>query len=324
MDDVSILVLESAFKPVLFLSPIYSNSASSSSPTMRATLPTALLSLIFLLLPSVISDPLSVPFDDCFDETDSESQKFQVNTVYAQVLKNDQWGNYLNLTVFGTSPKDILGHTNSSTSLCECKFIYPNQQAQYLFQATLFTSTSILTLSAWSNSSYLCQNMRPPSPLPSLVTNDTSYCPITAGPFAFTSTVPWGMNRELTTLITRLRAVDPFSKELLCVDVQTTPLAPRPNSPYGKAEIIFWSTVALAISYWVIVGLARIASAWNRGITRPGRGVWARAQSAGYILASAISGERLATSPALMRFCELPVSRASWNPISYCFQVLHQ
>jgi len=99
---------------------------------MRATLPTTLLSLILLLLPSVISDPLSVPFDDCFDETDSESQKFQVNTVYAQVLKNDQWGNYLNLTVFGTSPKDILGHTNSSTSLCECK-VYLSELASSIF-----------------------------------------------------------------------------------------------------------------------------------------------------------------------------------------------
>ncbi|KAE9384525.1 hypothetical protein BT96DRAFT_1097807 [Gymnopus androsaceus JB14] len=39
------------------------------------------------------------------------------------------------------------------------------------------------------------------------------------------------------------------------------------------------------------------------GLTRPDRDPWARAQSAGYILASAISGERLATSPALLRFC---------------------
>ncbi|KAF8961094.1 hypothetical protein BDZ97DRAFT_1940150 [Flammula alnicola] len=259
---------------------------------MRASLPSTLLSLIILLLPSTFADPASIPFQDCFDETQGVDQKFNVSTVYAQVLHNEEWGRYLNLTVLGTSPKDIVGMDNTSSSL-----------------STLFTTSSVLTLDAWSNSSYLCQNMRPPSPLPALNSSDSTYCPITAGPFTFSSTVPWGRNRELTTLITQLRAVDPFGKELVCLDMFTTPLSPRPHSPYGKARIIFWSTVALAIGYWVVVGIARIASAWNRGITRPGHGIWSRAQSAGYILASAISGERLATGPALMRFVSTPSMR---------------
>lgn len=161
----------------------------------------------------------------------------------------------------------------------------------------------MLTLSAWSNNSYLCQILRPPSPLPPVNPLDHTFCPVAAGPFAFSSTIPWGKNRELTTLITRLRAVDPFGKELVCLDVSTTPLDPQPNSPYGKAIIIFWSTVALTAAYWVVIGIARIASAWGRGITRPGRGIWSRAQSAGFILASATSGEHLATNPALMHFC---------------------
>ncbi|KAF8806230.1 hypothetical protein BYT27DRAFT_7141837 [Phlegmacium glaucopus] len=249
---------------------------------MRTLLPLSLLSLLAV----VLADPASIPFQDCFDEPDSISQKFNVNTVYAQVLQNADLGNYLNLTVLGTSPQDILGRVNTSTSL-----------------ATLFTSTSVLTLSAWSNSSYLCQSLRPPSPLPPVDPLDHTFCPLTAGPFAFSSTIPWGKNRELTTLITRLRAVDSFGKELVCIDVFTTPLDPQPNSPYGKADIIFWSTVVLTVAYWVVIGIARIASAWGRGITRPGRGIWSRAQSAGFILASAVSGERLATSPALMRFC---------------------
>lgn len=171
-------------------------------------------------------------------------------------------------------------------------------------EATLFTTSSVLTLSAWSNSSYLCQTMRPPSPLPGNLSSDGTYCPIAAGPFAFSATIPWGRNRELTTLLTRLRAVDPFGKSLLCVDVLTTPLAPSPHSPYGRANIIFWATVALAAAYWIVGSFARVASAWNRGITREGGG-WARARSAGYVLASAISGERLAAAPALMRFCEI-------------------
>ena len=161
----------------------------------------------------------------------------------------------------------------------------------------------MLTLDIWSNSSYLCQNLRPPSPLPSVTSTDGTYCPVEAGPFAFSSTIPLGNNRELTTLITQLRAVDPSGLELVCLDMFTTPLNPQPHSLYGKADVIFWSTVALTLAYWVVIGIARIASAWGRGITRPGRGIWSRAQSAGFILASAVSGERLATSPALMHFC---------------------
>ena len=132
-----------------------------------------------------------------------------------------------------------------------------------------------------------------------------AFCPIPAGPFALSSAIPWGKHRALTTLTTRLRAVDPFSNELVCIDIYTTPLDPRPGLPYGRADVIFWGTVTLAIAYWAVVGIARIVSAWGRGITRHDRGLWSRAQSAGFILASAISGERLATSPALMRFCTL-------------------
>lgn len=143
--------------------------------------------------------------------------------------------------------------------------------------------------------------MRPPSPLPA---NQSNYCPIPAGPFAFSSTIPWGSGRELTTLITRLRAVDPFTRELLCLDMLTTPLSPQPGSPYGKANIILWSTISLAIGYWVLVGLARIAFARKPAMSRSGPRIWSRVHNAGYILALAMSGQRFASSPALLRFCE--------------------
>ncbi len=171
--------------------------------------------------------------------------------------------------------------------------------------ATLFTTTSVLTLNAWTNSSFLCNTLRPPSPLPPLDNTSSTYCPIAAGPFALSTSVPWGSNRALTTLITRLRAVDPFSQELFCLDVSTTPLEPsNTQGPYGDARIILWASVALAGAYWLLVGVARVVSAWGRGVNRSGRGVWGTLQSGGFILASAISGERLATSPALIRFCK--------------------
>ncbi|KAJ7181605.1 hypothetical protein C8R43DRAFT_969628 [Mycena crocata] len=239
------------------------------------------LVLFFLVLP-VFADPATLPFEDCF--SGNTSVKLNVDKLYGQVLTSEALGTYLNLTVIGTSAQEIFGFTDSSSSL-----------------ATLFTTTSVLTLNVWTNSTYLCNALRPPSPLPQLG-NETNYCPLAAGPFAISAAIPWGSNRPLTTLNTRLRAVDPFSKELLCITVGTTPLDPSADSPYGVASAIFWATVALAILYWVVIGIARVVSAWGRGITRPGRSLWARAQSAGFILASAISGERFATSPALMRF----------------------
>ncbi|KAF7317221.1 TRP domain-containing protein [Mycena chlorophos] len=246
----------------------------------------AALALVSVLLGRAVpalADPATLAFNDCF--SGNASLKLSVDTVYGQVLDDPQLGTYLNLTVIGNSPQQIDGFTDSSSSL-----------------ATLFTTTTVLTLNVWTNSSYLCSTLRPQSPLPALTNTTNNYCPVAAGPYALSASIPWGTNRPLTTLNTRLRAVDPFSNELLCLSVNTTPLAPSSASPYGTAQAIFWSTVGLAILYWVVIGTARIVSAWGRGITRPGRSIWERGQSAGFILASAISGERFAASPALMRF----------------------
>lgn len=226
---------------------------------------------VLLLLPRyAVSDPAVLPFHDCFSNSNT-SQKLTINRVYGQ-LTND--GSILDLTVLGnTASGPIEGSSNGSTNL-----------------ATLFTSTTVLTLGVFTNSSYLCQTMRSPA---------GSECPIAPGEFSFSSHIPWGYSRSLTTLNTRLRAVDPFSQELLCLEVSTTPLDPDDNT----RRTILFSTVALTLAYLVLVSMARIASAWNRGNMRPGIAIWHRAQSAGYILASAISGERFSSSPALVRFC---------------------
>ncbi|KAF7317470.1 Membrane protein [Mycena kentingensis (nom. inval.)] len=236
-------------------------------------------SLLVVLLGALHAgaDPATLPFEDCF--SGNATNKMSVNEVYGQVLAS---GTHLNLTVIGSSGQPVLASDNNSSSL-----------------STLFTTTSVLTLSVYTEAIALCNSLRPQSPLPALENNATDYCPV-SGPFALSASVPWGRNRELTTLQTRLRAVDPFSAELLCITVDTTPLSPTAGSPYGVAHAIFWATVALAIAYWVVIGTARIVSAWGRGILRE-RSVWAKAQSAGFILASAISGERF-SNPALLRF----------------------
>ncbi|KAF8450235.1 hypothetical protein L210DRAFT_3386287 [Boletus edulis BED1] len=256
---------------------------SSLSPSGTA-LPTPILVLVFLLLarPS-FSQPATLVFDDCF--TGDASRKMSVDTVYSQVT-NDQT---LNLTVIGNTAAVVI---DSNTSL------------GMFTPATLFLDTTTLTISTYSNEFFLCNVIRPPSPLPTLTSPNMTYCPIQVGQYAFSVSMPSNAKNLFTTMNTQLRALDTNEQEILCLTVATTPLQPGPlDSPYGTAHTIFWATVGLAITYFLIVGIARITAAWGRGLSRPGPGIWHRVQSTGFVLASAISGERLATSPALMRFC---------------------
>jgi hypothetical protein len=176
--------------------------------------------------------------------------------------------------------------------------------------ATLFTSTSVLTLGLWTNSSYFCASLRPPSPNNTTPDPRNFFCPLAPGRFAFSIQIPWGSDRALTTIETRLRAVDPVGNEYFCLVTDTTPLDPildgGPDTgkrPYGRAQIILWATVGLTLAYWLFFSLARISSAWSRGNTRPGTNKWSILQSGGFIMASAISGERFRDSPSLLRFC---------------------
>lgn len=87
------------------------------------------------------------------------------------------------------------------------------------------------------------------------------------------------------------------------MDVNTTPLQHRQlDSAYGLAGIILWSSVALAVAYWTIVALARLTSAWGRRAGWSGRGAWAGVETLGFVIASALSGESFAKTPALLRF----------------------
>lgn len=181
----------------------------------------------------------------------------------------------------------------------------------------------MLTFAVWDNNSFFCETLRPPSPLPP-PDKDGRYCPLDAGPFALSSSIELGQNYPLATFDTRLRALDPLTNELFCLDFTTTPLLPDSFDPvYGAAHAVFWGTVAIAIAYWLVVGIARLVTARGRGGNRSG-GLWAKVEGAGFILASAISGERLATSPALMRFCEytspfLTLRNAYGAPDRYTF-----
>lgn len=160
-----------------------------------------------------------------------------------------------------------------------------------------------MTFNVRNNNSFFCSTLRPPSPLPTLNNSSGVYCPIPAGPFAFSTYASLHASRELATLQTRLHAVDPFSNELFCVDIATTPLEPGAlGYVYGHAKVIFGFTIALCAAYWFLVAAARLSSAWVRRSGWSGRGFWSRVENAGFVVASAISGEGLSKSPALIRF----------------------
>lgn len=95
------------------------------SKPLRFLVPSFLLALLslFALRPlrllAARADPAIVPFQDCFDEPGNTGNKLNVSTVYAQVLRDDEENHYLNLTVIGVSPSEIIGLTNASSSLGE-------------------------------------------------------------------------------------------------------------------------------------------------------------------------------------------------------------
>lgn len=170
----------------------------------------------------------------------------------------------------------------------------------------MFTTASVLTFTIFSTASAFCDSLRPPSPLPSLG-NATNYCPLPAGQLAFSTSSPLAHHYELLSLNTRVRVVDTSLPplELACVDISSAPLRPGIlHSVYGHAAIVFWVSVAIAIGYWVVIGSARVAAAWKRGAGVTPERFWSRIQRAGFVLVSAISGEKLANTPALLRFCE--------------------
>lgn len=164
----------------------------------------------------------------------------------------------------------------------------------------------MLTFTLNPNSSQsFCRTLRPPSPLGNISSDpNNGYCPLAPGPIAFAVGTQLARSYELTTLNTQIRVLDTSdpAQQLACINVDTTPLRPDGGSVYGHAAAVFWATAALAIAYWLVVGAARLSAAWKRGRQRVHSNPWSRVQGLGFVLASAISGERFAYSPALIRF----------------------
>ncbi|KAF8528841.1 hypothetical protein BU17DRAFT_36849 [Hysterangium stoloniferum] len=256
---------------------------------------TSVVLLAVVHISSVHSQIASLPFQDCSSSSTAAStaNRINISTIYAQITNPGSRARFLNLTLLGLSGAVILDVSNTSQPLL----------------STVAAPTQVLTFTlnpdAQSHFAF-CQTLRPPSPLPPISNVSSSgFCPISAGPIGFSAATSLSRSFDLMTLNTQIRVLDTSdpAQELACVNVAATPLSSHSDgSFYGHAIIVFWTSVSLALGYWLVIGIGRLAAAWKRGRQRVHDNIWSHIQGVGFVLASAISGERFASSPALMRF----------------------
>ena len=83
----------------------------------------ATLGILFALsVSSVVAEPATLPFTDCF--SGNPSHKAQVSTVYGQTLSD----RYLNFTVIGSTPAEIVS-ANNNTDEPVASTCHPNSPA---------------------------------------------------------------------------------------------------------------------------------------------------------------------------------------------------
>ncbi|KAG8972778.1 hypothetical protein FRB90_010148, partial [Tulasnella sp. 427] len=229
--------------------------------------------LVLALVTPIAAQPASIPFVDCSSSSEDLTHRINISSVYAQIADYGE-SPAIKYVVIGQTDQPIVGATTS-------------------LLATIFKTTTILNFNVDETASAFCGSIRSSTSL--VPVPDDTNCTIPAGPVAFMAWTPYRHDFSLTTVSTRLRAVDASSPpfELACLDIQATPVhAHGKGGYYGRAQILFWVSVGLAIAYWIVVGLARISAAWHRGGSGRIEG-WVRIKWAGTVLSSAISGERL-------------------------------
>jgi hypothetical protein len=224
-------------------------------------------------------------------------------------LNGKEGQNVVRIDLFGRTGQEIAGFDNVTGKL-----------------ATMFTETHDLNFNVWSTTTYICNSLFPPSPLPEpYVPRNTTYCPLPAGDLGINISVPISGSYGLSTLRTQVRIVDTSlpPKELSCINIDLSPY-------YDDAwywDIFLWIPAGLAVGYWIASWAARFAAGWVAGgpadenstaeeEIRGGGGISSVAGAGGdrgtsrfsrkwgTMLVSGVSGERLGFSGALLRFSE--------------------
>lgn len=222
-------------------------------------------------------------------------------------LNGKEGQDVVRIDLFGRTGQEIVGFDNVTGKL-----------------ATMFAETHDLNFNVWSTTTYICNSLFPPSPLPEpYIPRNTTYCPLPAGDLGINISVPISGSYGLSTLRTQVRIVDTAlpPNELSCINIDLSPY-------YDDAwywDIFLWIPAGLAIGYWIASWAARFAAGWVAG--GPGdenssaeeevqggggissvagaggdRGTSRFSRKWGTMLVSGVSGERLGFSGALLRF----------------------
>jgi len=192
--------------------------------------------------------------------------------------------------------------------------LYPILTHTVGITATLFQKTEDLTFNVWSTATFLCNSLFPASPLPyPYIPQNTTYCPLQAGPLAINISIPLSHHYGLATLENEFRIVDSSvpAQELACIRFELSPY--YPNDWYWS--MILWIPAGLAIGYWISSWAGRFAAGWVVGKVGEGdatgddvdarvglSGARSGGRKWGTMLVSGLSGERLGVSGGLLRF----------------------
>ncbi|CAO1618181.1 unnamed protein product [Jaminaea pallidilutea] len=295
-----------------------SGAASASSLASAAT-STAIPSLDLSgpSIPALLQRPLGLPtasiksarprvqtyFTGCADEDGIESVssdlRLNISAVYAQYDPTLGSSNHLSaadeysgglLKFVGVGAIDSLSYG-------------ANNQTFSAIQVT----QKFLTFETFSNHTFLCDELSPTGT--DDVTRLVGHTSCTYGPgtVGFGVTVPLNSSYPLGTVSTRILLIDPSTpaRAIACVDVAT--------SHYDPAawywDLFFWLPVALFAAYFVLTALARIITAAStrsrafKNRAREGRAPSFLRDHVNPVVVSAISGQGMVLSPALLRFC---------------------
>ncbi|TXT15573.1 hypothetical protein VHUM_00076 [Vanrija humicola] len=232
-------------------------------------------------------------FSDCssqYEPVAPPSARLAVSDVLVQLVKGDEslrlglnggGVDVLRLDVIGTSPSIISGYSRATEKL-----------------ATIFTTTTEAGVVQFKSSGWLCNSLFPANLTSEYIPNNMTYCPLPAGPFGINASIPLYNVHALTTIHSRIHAVETSepAQTIMCVDVYVTPYDDE-SWPY---RLFLWFPASIAIAFWIVTWAARFAAGWLIGADRRAGGQ--RMLKWGTMLISGLSGERLGVSAALLRF----------------------
>ncbi|PWN18884.1 hypothetical protein BCV69DRAFT_52302 [Microstroma glucosiphilum] len=168
-------------------------------------------------------------------------------------------------------------------------------------------TTNYLNFGVFSNLTYLCDNIYPTAPDTTQEYVGHSSCTYGPGEVAFEVNVPLNATYQMGTLWTQILLIDYSqpARVIACVDV---PVSPYLDEDAWYWTLMFWLPIALFVGYFVSVSMARAITAATtrsrafKNRAREGSSPSFLRDHLNPVIISALSGQGMVLSPALLRF----------------------